>query len=153
MSWYYDSDSINNYHNWRRNERLLEKARKAKKKAEEKRRKEKQKALDRLEKARKKEFDKLEKKRLRKEMIAQKKKDLKENGWKSGYVRQNVLVRNNKARNLDICKEIYLKAKGGMTTRELAVEYNRPYAYILRHKYEYETYLKALADKGDGDEN
>jgi hypothetical protein len=153
MGWYYDSDSIDNYHNWRRSERLLEKARKVKRKLEEKRRKERQKALEKIEKARKKEFDILERKRLRKEAIAQKKKELKENGWKSGYVRQNVLVRNNKARNLEICKEIYFKAKGGMTTRELAIEYNRPYAYILRHKYEYETYLNALANKGDENEN
>lgn len=153
MSWYYDSDSISNFHKWRQESKLLEQARKKKKLLQEKEKKKKEKVLKKILKDKEKARLKEERKLQRKERVALKKQMLKEQGWKQGYVRQNVLERNNKARNLDLCKEIYLKAKSGMTTRELSLQYNRPNNWVLRHKYEYEAYLQALVEKGEGDEN
>jgi hypothetical protein len=153
MSWYYDNDSLSNYYKWRQESKLLERARKKKKLLQEKEKKKKDKVLKKLQK----EADRLrlieERKLLRKERTKLKKLDLKEKGWKSGYVRQNVLESTNKARDLELCKEVYLKAKSGMTTRELAAQYNRPNNWVLRYKYTYEAYLQALEEKGERDEN
>jgi hypothetical protein len=130
----------------------LEKARKIKAKNQEKEKKQRERELKRL----KKEEERLrgiEERKIKKhENMLKRKEELKSNGWKRGYVRQDVLKRNNKAKDLELCKEIYMKAKSGMTTRQLALEYNRPNNFILRYKYEYEAYLEALREKGEGDE-
>ena len=134
MSWYYTDEGVSNYYLMKKREKELAKMRKAKKILKEKKKKERAKILKKMKKDQEKEA-------------------LKENGWKSGYVRQNVLVRNNKAKDLGLCKEIYEKAKSGMTTRELSLQYNRPNNWVLRYKYEYEAYLQALAQKGESNES
>lgn len=153
MSWYYTDEGVSNYYLMKKREKELAKMRKAKKILKEKRKKERAKILKKMKKDQEKEALKELKIQQRKERLEMKKKTLKENGWKSGYVRQNVLVRNNKAKDLGLCKEIYEKAKSGMTTRELSLQYNRPNNWVLRYKYEYEAYLQALAQKGEINES
>jgi hypothetical protein len=153
MSWYYDEGGIERYHEWKFKEKQLERARKKKAILQEKEKKRKQKELKKLMKEEQRLRDIEERKIKRHESVIIKKEELKKNGWKRGYVRQDVLKRNNKAKDLELCKEIYLKAKSGMTTRQLAIEYDRPNNFILRYKYEYEAYLEALREKGESDES
>jgi hypothetical protein len=65
-------------------------------------------------------------------------------GFRKGYTKANILKRTPKSRNLELCKEIYEKAKSGVTTRELCIQYNRGYTWVFRHKYEYNLYLNML---------
>jgi hypothetical protein len=149
MSWYYDNDSISNYYTWYKQNKELERARKIKAK-KEKIRKEK------LEKER----IRIEKKRLREEQIEnqrQERRQQKENlktqrreiGYRPTYTKINPLKRAKNSRDLTLCKEIYEKAKQGISTYKIAKEYDLHPNTILRHKYEYEYYLsmKTLDNK------
>jgi hypothetical protein len=138
---YYDDDSVSNYYTWYKQSKILEKMRKIKAK-NDKIRKEK------LEKER----IRIEKKRLREEQIEnqrQERRQQKENlkaqrreiGYKPTYTKINPLKRAKNSRDLNLCKEIYEKAKQGISTYKLAKEYDLHPNTVLRHKYEYEYYL------------
>lgn len=141
MSWYYDDDSISNYYTWYKQNKELEKARKIKKKLAEIRKKKLAKERERI----KKKKEKIEKRQTeleqRKLERQQKKESLRSLGYKPTYTKQNPLKRAKNSRDLNLCKEIYEKAKSGLSTYSLAKEYDMHPNTILRHKYEYEYYL------------
>lgn len=138
---YYDDYSVSSYHFYRLRSKEFEKMRKAKKKKAEIRKKKLAKEKE-LIKRRAEKLKKLQEIRLEKKVEKQQKlEQLKEVGYKPSWTKRNPLKRAKNSRNLDLCKEIYEKAKSGMSTYALAKEYDLHPNTILRHKYEYEYYL------------
>lgn len=86
-------------------------------------------------------------KRLRREKIEQKKRLLKKQGWKETYVRQDISVRNRRARDLNICKQVYDMHNSGFTIKELMEYFGRSYGWVFRYKLEYKAYLDYLEKK------
>lgn len=134
-------DNAKDYYYWYKRAKEFEKMRKAKKKKAEKRKKklerEKQLILRRKERQEKKEQERLQRKMTK----AQTLQELQSVGYKPNYTKQNPLKRAKNSRDLNLCKEIYEKAKSGKSTFTLAKEYDLHPNTILRHKYEYEYYL------------
>jgi hypothetical protein len=75
-------------------------------------------------------------------------------GYKQGYTSPAPDKPRRNGRDRDLCRTIYFKAMNGMTTRQMANEYDRPYNWVLRHKYEYAYYLNLVENskKGDSDD-
>lgn len=138
---YYTDEGMSNYYAMYKQRKELERMRKAKKKKAEQRKKKLEKEKQRLQKIQ----ERLEKKQTEMELKRQTKKqkldDLKQVGYKPSWTKQNPLKRAKNSRDLVLCKEIYEKAKSGLSTYTLAKEYDMHPNTILRHKYEYEYYL------------
>ena len=141
MSWYYDDESISNYYTWYKQSKELERARKIKAKQEKIRQAKLERERIRLEKIKLKLEQKEQLKLEKKQQKENKKQELKQLGYKPTYIKINPLKRAKNSRDLTLCKEIYEKAKQGISTYKIAKEYDLHPNTILRHKYEYEYYL------------
>lgn len=141
MSWYYDDYGSSSYYKWYKQAKEFEKMRRAKKKKAEKRNKKLAKEKERVERKKLKLEEKQREIENRKMQKKQKLEELKMVGYKPSWTKQNPLKRAKNSRDLNLCKEIYEKAKSGVSTFKLAIEYNMHPNSILRHKYEYEYYL------------
>lgn len=138
---YFDDESVTNYYTWYKQSKELEKLRKKKAKLAEIRKKKLAKEKERI-KQRKERLEKRQRELEEKKLNKQKKLEvLKRVGYKPTYTKQNPLKRAKNSRDLNLCKEIYEKAKSGISTYSLAKEYDMHPNSILRHKYEYEYYL------------
>lgn len=138
MDYYDDSGS---YYYWYQRKKDFERLRKIKKKKQEKADRKLLKEKIKIENKQKRAE---EKERLKREKIETKAKNLEEMkvyGYKPTWTKQNPLKRAKNSRDLTLCKEIYEKAKSGISSFNLAKEYNMHPNSILRYKYEYEYYL------------
>lgn len=149
MSWYYDDESVSDYYNWYKRNKELEKMRKAKAKKDAIRKARVEKDKKRLERLKLKleEQERLKEEKKTNRLLY--KQERKQMGYKPTYTKINPLKRAKNSRDLALCKEIYEKAKQGISTYKLAKEYDVHPNTILRHKYEYEYYLslKVLDNK------
>lgn len=74
-------------------------------------------------------------------------------GYRKGYTSPDPTKPRKNARDRDLCRTIYFKAMNGMTTRQIANEYDRPYNWVYRHKFEYEYYLTLIESREKGEDN
>ena len=74
-------------------------------------------------------------------------------GYRKGYTSSDPTKPRKNSRDRDLCRTIYFKAMNGMTTRQIANEYDRPYNWVYRHKFEYEYYLTLVENREKGEDN
>lgn len=141
MNWYYDDNSVTEFHSQRMRNKTLAYLRKIKKKKQELRQKKLARDKIRLERRLAKEKA-LE--QIKKDKEAKKKEfyeTIKDYGYKKGYTNSNPLKARKNQRDLKICQELYEKNKQGISRFKLAIEYNMTPISVTRYIYEYEYYL------------